>query len=51
MSNQIGGAAFLLEQRLGVLPVKRLTRQLGSRGYKLDPSKRLILDIALKQAA
>jgi putative DNA primase/helicase len=36
----------------GLIPVsrKRLTRQLGSRGYQLDPGKRLILGIALKHS-
>jgi hypothetical protein len=35
----------------GLMPVsqKRLTRGLGSRGYQLDPGRRLILGIALKR--
>jgi P4 family phage/plasmid primase-like protien len=39
-------------QANGLIPVsqKRLTRQLGSRGYRLDPGKRLILGIALKHS-
>jgi putative DNA primase/helicase len=39
-------------QANGLMPVSqtRLTRQLASRGYKLDPGRRLILGIALKNS-
>jgi hypothetical protein len=37
----------------GYMPVsqKRLTRQLGDRGYQLDPGKRSILGLALKHSS